>query len=267
MSMFRTTNPMLNERIFDRRAAWGDGRVMPSDRRTTMTLQGAVNASAILLTLCIIAGVATWILFQQQPALLIPGLVIALGLGFVLTLVTRFKPAASPFVGPVIAVSEGIFAGTLSLLWSSYAQNATGKLASLGTGLVLQAGLLTACIAAAMLVLYTSRIIKVTEKFKLGVYAAIAGVCFVSLASMVLGLLGVHVPYLWDNGLIGLAFSGFVVVVASLNLVLDFDFIEQGAEARLPRHMEWYAGVGLLVSLVWLYVSMLRLLAMLQSRD
>jgi uncharacterized YccA/Bax inhibitor family protein len=136
----------------------------------------------------------------------------------------------------------------------------------LGTGLVLQATILTAGIAVSLLIAYKTRLIKATENFKLGVCAATGGLAILCLGSMLLGLFGVHIPYIWESGPIGIAVAGFVVVIAALNLVLDFDFIEQGAQNRLPRYMEWYAGIGLLVTLVWLYISILRLLAYLQDR-
>lgn len=264
--MIRTSNPMLNESIFQpsrsRDAAFTANR--------TMTLQGAVNASLILLGLCCAAAVSVWTFLQPVGGGLHPLMFpVAFGgsiLALILCVVCHFKPAASPYLAWIIALGEGCLAGGLSLFWSAYVQRKTGLVGELGTGLVLQASLLTGGIAVSLLIAYKTRLIRATENFKLAIVAATAGICLVSLASMLLGMFGVRIPYLWDNGIIGIGFAGFVVVIAALNLVLDFDFIERGSENGLPRYMEWYAGIGLLVTLVWLYVSLLRLLAMLQDR-
>nr|CEH54746.1 conserved membrane hypothetical protein [Xanthomonas citri pv. citri]CEJ22392.1 conserved membrane hypothetical protein [Xanthomonas citri pv. citri]CEJ26982.1 conserved membrane hypothetical protein [Xanthomonas citri pv. citri] len=134
-------------------------------------------------------------------------------------------------------------------------------------GIVFQAVLLTFGTLFALLFAYRSGMIKATENFKLGVVAATGGIALVYLATIVLGLFGVRIPFIHDSGLIGIGFSLFVVVVAALNLVLDFDFIESGVEHGAPKHMEWYGAFGLMVTLVWLYIEFLRLLSKLQSRN
>ena len=123
------------------------------------------------------------------------------------------------------------------------------------------------CVFVALLLAYKSRIIKATENFRLGVFAATAGIMLLYLASFVLGFFGITIPYLHDNSLIGIGISLVIVVVAALNLVLDFDFIENGAQQGAPKYMEWYGAFGLMVTLVWLYIEMLRLLAKIASRD
>lgn len=272
MSTFRTTNPLLNDRVFSPDQAWSLSQASAQDRSTTMTLEGAVNKSLVMVSVCTIFAVVAWQLFQARPEMLYIGSIGASLVALLLVIVAGFKPAASPYLALPIAALEGLFAGGMSVIWSAYAQSKAGAdpgalVGSLSTGLVMQAMMLTLGISGGLLLAYKSRLIKATENFKLGVAAATIGILFVSLGSLLLGLFGVQVPYLWDNGIIGIAFAGFVVVVAALNLVLDFDFIEQGAEQRLPKHMEWYAGIGILITLVWLYVSVLRLLAKLQSRD
>jgi uncharacterized YccA/Bax inhibitor family protein len=134
-------------------------------------------------------------------------------------------------------------------------------------GIVIQAVALTFGTLFCLLLAYKSGLIKATENFKLGVVAATGGIALIYLATMVLGLFGIGIPYIHDSGLIGIGFSLFVVVVAALNLVLDFDFIETGAERGAPKYMEWYASFGLIVTLVWLYIEILRLLAKLRGRD
>lgn len=267
MNMLRTNNPVLNERAFDPDQAWGNLE-RDAARPKVMTLNGTILASLVLLGLSVATAVVCWTLFQQQPGLLLVGTMGGSLLGLVLTMICCFKPAASPFLATPVAICQGALAGGLSVFWSGYvaAKSGEGVVGSLGTGLVLQASILTVGVAACMLIAYATRLIRATERFKLGVVAATGGILLLSLASMVLRMFGVQIPFLWDNGPIGIGFAGVVVVIAALNLVLDFDFIEQGVEAGLPRHMEWYAGIGLLVTLVWLYVSILRLLAMLSSR-
>jgi uncharacterized YccA/Bax inhibitor family protein len=120
---------------------------------------------------------------------------------------------------------------------------------------------------AALLMAYRSGLIKATENFKLGVVAATGGIALLYLVNIGMGFFGKSMPFIHDSGLMGIAFSGFVVVIAALNLVLDFDFIERGVEQQAPKYMEWYAAFGLLVTLVWLYLEILRLLSKLQSRD
>ena len=134
-------------------------------------------------------------------------------------------------------------------------------------GIVLQAVMLTFGTLFALLFAYRSGLIKATENFKLGVAAATGGIALIYLATIVLGLFGIKIPYIHESGLIGIGFSLFVIVIAALNLVLDFDFIESGVEAGAPKYMEWYGAFGLMVTLVWLYIEFLRLLAKLQSRD
>jgi uncharacterized YccA/Bax inhibitor family protein len=131
----------------------------------------------------------------------------------------------------------------------------------------MQASLLTMCVFIALLAAYRFRIIQATKNFRLGVFAATAGIALVYLLSFVLGFFGIQIPYLHDNSLIGIGISLVIVVVAALNLVLDFDFIETGAEQGAPKYMEWYGAFGLMVTLVWLYLEMLRLLSKLASRD
>lgn len=267
MSAIRTNNPLLRPEIFEPRGGGRFGNFAVAERGNVMTIQGTVNVMFILMGLTIATAVVVWTLLQQSPMLYgvtIGGSLLAL----VLTLVCSFKPKISPYVGWLIAICEGALAGGLSVIWTKYAarNDAPEAVSSLGTGLVLQALLLTGGIAVGLLLAYKTRLIRATENFKLGVFAATAGICFVSLGSMVLNMFGVQVPYIWGSGIIGIGFAGFVVVTAALNLVLDFDYIEQGAANQLPKHMEWYAGIGLLVTLVWLYISILRLLAKLADR-
>jgi len=173
----------------------------------------------------------------------------------VLALVTTFKKTWSPVTAPLYALVEGFFLGAISAMFNARFE-----------GIVFQAVLLTFCTLFALLFAYRSGLIKATENFKLGVVAATGGIALVYLATIVLGFFGIKIPMIHDSGIVGIGFSLFVVVIAALNLVLDFDFIENGVEQGAPKYMEWYGAFGLMVTLVWLYIEFLRLLSKLQSR-
>ncbi len=248
--MMRTANPTLKADTFTRPYD------MPAEQ-ASMTLQGAVNKTAILLALLVLSAGFTWIrLASADPAAVMPVMWGGLIGGLIVGVATSFKPTWSPISAPLYAIVEGLFIGAISMLFERSLP-----------GIVVQASLLTFGILAAMLAIYTTGIIKPTENFKLGVAAATGGIFLVYLVSIVMRLFGFQMPFIHDTGPIGIGFSLFVVVLASLNLVLDFDFIEQGVENQAPRYMEWYAGFGLLVTLVWLYIELLRLLAKLRSSD
>ncbi|HYE01705.1 MAG TPA: Bax inhibitor-1/YccA family protein [Phycisphaerales bacterium] len=258
MQSLRSTNPALTA-VFAQPQTW-DAALGSERRPGAMTLQGSVTATMILLGLCSATAVAVWWWMGQQAELSRAALPAALGsavVALILGLVITFKPRTAPVLAPVYAVLEGAFVGAISWVYA----------ASFGDQIVFQAGLLTFGILAALLVAYKSRLIRPTENFKLGVAAATMGVMFLFLATFLLQLFGVTVPYLWDSSPIGIGIAGVIVVIAALNLVLDFDFIERASEAGQPKHMEWYAGFGMLVTLVWLYLSLLRLLALLGDRD
>jgi uncharacterized YccA/Bax inhibitor family protein len=242
----RTSNPTLTANTFTHPATVGEQR---------MTIQGAVNKTAILLSLAMMTAIFAWNSFQRNPAgawpLVIGG---AIG-GFIIALITAFKKEWSPVTGPLYALCEGLFIGAISAVYETQFQ-----------GIVLQAGMLTFGTLFALLAAYRSGWIRATENFKLGVVAATGGICLMYLGSWVLGFFGVNMSFLHGSGLLSIGISAFVVVIAALNLVLDFDFIEQGAQLGAPKYLEWYAAFGLLVTLVWLYIEILRLLAKLAAR-
>jgi len=176
--------------------------------------------------------------------------------GLVMALVISFKPTTAPFLAPVYALLEGLFLGAISAAFEvAY------------PGIVMQAVALTFGTLGTLLFAYRTGVIRATENFKLGVTAATGGIFLVYMASWIMGFFGVSMPFIHESGLIGIGFSVFVVIIAALNLVLDFDFIENGVERGAPKFMEWYAAFGLLVTLVWLYIEILRLLSKLQSRN
>ena len=244
--MLRTSNPALSPSTFNQPVAAGEQR---------MTIQGAVNKTGILLAIAVLSAAFTWNRFTQNPAMAMP-LVLVGGIGgFIMALVTCFKKQWSPVTAPIYALLEGLVIGGVSALFERQSN-----------GIVLQAGMLTFGTLFAMLAAYRSGWIRATEKFKTGVIAATGGICLLYFVSWILGMFGVNMSFMNGGGMLSIGISVVVVIVAALNLVLDFDVIEQGAQLGAPKYLEWYAGFGLLVTLVWLYLEILRLLAKLNSR-
>jgi uncharacterized YccA/Bax inhibitor family protein len=249
--MMRTANPALNKKTFENTG-------YTSNTESLMTLQGTVNKTGFLLTFLILAAAWTWNLYfeSSNPASVTPWLIVGGLGGFIVAIITTFKKHLSPITAPIYAVLEGLFLGSLSALFESRFP-----------GIVVQAVGLTFGTLFALLMAYRSGLIKATENFKLGVTAATGGICLLYLISFILSFFGTSIPYIHQSGIIGIGFSMFVVVIAALNLVLDFDFIENASESNAPKYMEWYGAFGLLVTLVWLYIEILRLLSKLYSRN
>jgi uncharacterized YccA/Bax inhibitor family protein len=243
MAVFRTGNPALSEKTFRDVARTGDG---------AMTLQGTVNKTGLGILIVAAGAVVTW--NMEQPILLL--VLGAIG-GAILGFVTVFKKQWAPITTPIYALLEGLVLGAISRMYDQQVQ-----------GIVPIAVGLTMGTLGALLLAYTSRLIKVTENFRLGLFAATGGIALLYLVSMVLGFFGIRIPLIHEAGPVGILFSVVVVVIAALNLVLDFDFIERGAAMGAPKYMEWYAAFGLLVTLIWLYLEILRLLAKIMgSKD
>lgn len=247
----RTANPILRADTFDLRAERDESK---------MTILGTVHKTGFLVLIVLGFALFVWKEFPVTsrgiPAGLYPWMVGGMIGGAVMALVTSFKKEFARFTAPLYAACEGVFLGAISALFDS-----------IYPGIAIQATGITAATLLALLFAYRSGLIRATENFKLGITAATGGIFLMYLISWILGMFGVQMPFLHSNGLIGIGISMVIVVVAALNLVLDFDFIEQGQAKGAPKHMEWYAAFGLLVTLVWLYVEALRLLSKLQSRD
>jgi len=213
-----------------------------------MTLDGAVNKTGILLALCFGGAFIGW----NNPGLMIPAFII----GFILAMVTIFRsPTKVSSTAPLYSIAQGIGLGGITMVFESQFP-----------GIAVQAIGLTFGITASLLFLYKSGLVKPTENFRLMVASATMGIMFLYLISFVMSFFGSPIGFIHSNGLFGIGFSLFVVAIASFNLVLDFDFIEEGAEAGLPKYMEWYGAFSLMVTLIWLYLEILRLLAKLNSR-
>lgn len=222
-----------------------------------MTVQGTVNRTGVLLLLVVGAAAFTWTSVMNGATAGIMGWVWGGAIaGLVLALVTVFKKTWAPYTSPLYAVAEGLFLGAISAMFEQRFP-----------GIVIQAVSLTFGVAFALLLAYTSGVIKATENFKLGIVAATGGVFLVYMVNMVMGFFGASIPFLHSSGPVGIGISVVIVIIAALNLVLDFDFIENASEQGAPKYMEWYGAFGLVVTLIWLYLEMLRLLAKIQSRD
>jgi len=244
--MMRSGNPALNKKTFENLTNTGEG---------VMTLDGTVNKTAIGLILLMVAAYYTYTMpIETAYSFVWPGFI---G-GFILAIITIFKKEWSPITVPIYAVLEGLALGGISSIYDHEY-----------TGIVQQAIFLTFGIFFTLLFAYKTKIIKATENFKLGVFAATGGIAIVYLASFVMSFFGSGMSIMdSSNGSwMSIGFSLFVVVIASLNLVMDFDFIEDAAEKGVPKYMEWYGAFGLLVTLIWLYLEILRLLSKLNSRN
>jgi len=243
----RATNPLLSENAIR-------SQEYASYSANAMTIDGTINKTAIMLLITAGMAMLSWTMFGASPAAQIWMIIGAIG-GFILAMVTVFKKEWSSVTAPVYALFEGVFLGCFS-----------GFMETIFPGIAFQAICLTFFVLLSLLVAYQSRIIKVTENFRLGVFAATGAIALYYLFSIILGFFGITVPLIHDSGPLGIGFSVVVVIIASLNLVMDFDFIERGSQANLPKYMEWYGAFGLMVTLIWLYVEIIRLLAKLRSR-
>lgn len=248
-------NPALNENTF---LDVSTGQLVSGATSGAMTLNGTVNKTGLMLLMLVATAAYTWSLYTpENPGAVMPWLLVGGIGGFIVALVTVFKKTWAPVTAPLYALLEGLFVGAVSAMFEASFP-----------GIVMQAVMLTMGVLASLLLAYKSGLIKATENFKLGVVAATGGIALLYLVNIGMRLFGLDgIGFIHEASWMGIAFSAFVVVIAALNLVLDFDFIESGVEAGAPKYMEWYGAFGLVVTLVWLYLEILRLLSKLQSRD
>lgn len=242
----RTSNPALKPSVFEQ-------TIPEMDRAETMTLEGTINRSMLLLVLALVPAYFTWGMTFENPQQAMMFVWGGLIVGLIFKLITIFKANWAPVTAPIYAIAEGFFLGGISSFFNQQYP-----------GIVIQAVGITFGILFSMLVVYRSGLIRVTEKFKAGVIAATGGIFLVYLASWILGFFGMGIPFIHESGWIGIGFSLFVIVIASLNFILDFDFIAEGTRRGAPKHMEWYGAFGLMVTLVWLYIEVLVLLSKLR---
>jgi uncharacterized YccA/Bax inhibitor family protein len=256
MPLMKTSNPALGSKTFENLPGAGYGGMVDAANR--MSLSGTVNKTGILLVCTMATAAWVWHMFVQSRDMTEVGPWLMLGAfgGFVMAMVTVFKKEWSPVTAPLYALLEGLVLGGLSAVFDFRYP-----------GIAFQAVGLTFGTLFVLLLAYSSGMIKVTQKFRLGVVAATGGIMLFYLAQMILGFF--HVQFLAINGSgpLSIGISLFVVAIAALNLVLDFDFIEQGVAYGAPKYMEWYGAFGIMVTLVWLYLEILRLLAKTRSRN
>lgn len=248
----KSTNPALNAKVLEQ-----FGRTGQVYSGEAMTVEGAINKTAFLTFLLVVS--ATWVWSQVMRSggaeAAMPWMLGGVIGGFIAAMVTIFKKEWAPITAPVYAALEGLAIGGISaLLEAKY------------HGIVLQAVALTFATLIAMLTAYRTGLIKVTDKFRMVVVGATAAIALLYLVTMVLSFFHVAVPFVFGGGTVGIIISLVIVVVAALNLALNFDFIEQGAGVRAPKYLEWYAAFGMMVTLVWLYLELIRLLSQLRQR-
>jgi uncharacterized YccA/Bax inhibitor family protein len=246
MALFESNNPVLKENTF---------REVSADHANgVMTINGTVSKMAFLLLMVMAAAIYSWGVPARgqnvMPFLLGGGIG-----GFIIAIVIVIKKEWAQYLAPAYALAEGLFLGVISVMYSS-----------LYDGIVLQAVGLTFATFLGMLILYRARVIRATEKFRAIIITATAGIAIFYLLAMGLQMFNINMPFLHEGSTVGIIFSLVVVAVAALNLILDFDMIEQGAAQGAPKYFEWYASFGLLVTLVWLYLEILRLLSKLNKR-
>lgn len=255
----KSSNPVFSKSTF--------APSLTATQQGVMTLQGTINKSIILLLTIIVSASLTWNMVQQGNTSVGGIMMAGLILGFITAMVTIFKKEWSGITAPIYAVFEGLFLGGVSAFVEAafFASQEPG--AATSNGIVFNAVALTFGVFLLMLLLYRNQIIKPTKKFMMGVAAATGAVFLLYLVNMIMGLFGVNMPFLHSNGPIGIGISAVIVVIAALNLILDFKNIEDAVAQGAPKYMEWFGAFGLMVTLVWLYLEILRLVALLSGRD
>jgi uncharacterized YccA/Bax inhibitor family protein len=253
MAIFKSGNPTLTQKMFDKSAS------IEADMQGVMSVRGTINKFGFLMLMVIAGAAYNWHMFEEgQQNTMTTLMIVGIIGGLVSAIAISFKPNWAGYLAPVYGLLEGLFIGGISAILNK-------AFAEKYPGLIMQAVGLTFGVAIAMFLLYNFRVIRATEKFKSVIFTATLGIGIFYLLTMVLRLFGVNVAFVYDSSMLSIGISLFVVSIAALNLILDFDMIEQGAERGAPKFMEWYGAFGLLVTLVWLYLEILRLLSKLAS--
>jgi uncharacterized YccA/Bax inhibitor family protein len=250
MALFKSGNPALSEKVFNRSVEW--------QQADAMTEKGTLNKFGLMMILLFATAGLTW-KAAADGVNVFPWIIGSAIVGLVIAIVLAFKHTWAAFLAPIYALVEGVFVGGIS----AYYNYAFEKMAP---GIVMQAVGLTFGVVIAMFALYRFRIIKATETFKTVIITATAGIALFYALAMILRIFGVQMPLIHESTTMGIVFSLVVVAIAALNLILDFDMIEQGAKKGAPKYMEWYGAFGLMVTIVWLYLEILRLLSKFAAR-
>lgn len=240
-------NPVISEEVLER---------YQTINSQPMTVQGSIIKTAILLIIMMIPAFVTWYQFflgylDKVQFMITAGSII----GLISALIIIFKANTSPYIAPIYAFAEGTTLGALSAFFEK-----------IYPGIAIQAISCTMMVAFSSLILYKSGLIKVTEKFRSILFMALSSIFLIYLISFIMNFFNKEIPYLFGSNPIGIAFSILVVIVAALSLFINFDFIEKGSENFLPKYMEWYAGFSFLMTIIWLYVEILKLLAKIYDR-
>ncbi len=257
MNLTRTSNPIFGKAF--------EKNIANSYAEEQMTVKGTMNKTGLILLFVLASAYFTWQKFYnvytpENPLAAVSALKVYMLIGgiggFITAMIASFSPRKAGFFTPIYAIFEGMFLGGISAMFEAQYP-----------GLVIRAVALTFAVFLGMLLIYRQQIIKVTGAFRKGMVAAIFGIMLVYLVGWIAGMFGVNIGFLHGNGTFALIFSLVVTGISAFSLLLDFDFIERGAQAGAPKYMEWYSVFGLLVSLVWLYINILRLLSIFSSRD
>ena len=257
MAFFESSNPTLSEKVFKK------NHLAYQDIDNTMTVRGTMNKFGFLMLMVAASATYTWQLYaQNNPSLMTTLMWVGVIGGLVVGIAISFKPQWSPYLAPAYGVLEGFFVGALSAVLNE-------AFAEKFPGLIISAVGLTIGVAIAMFLLYNFKVIRPTQRFKSILMSATLGIGIFYLISIVLRLFGISMPFMnfGDSSLLGIGISLFIVAIAALNLILDFERVEIGAESGAPKYMEWYSAFGLLVTLIWLYIEILILLTRFSSKD
>lgn len=257
MALFQSGNPTLSQKIFN--------RSITQDEAGTMTVRGTMSKFGFLLFMVLAGAAYTWHIYFSQVSqamgvrAVMPYMWVGIIGGLIAVVAISFKPTLAPYLSPAYGILEGLFLGAISAILND-------AFSEKYPGLVLQAVGLTFGVAIAMFLLYNFRIIKATERFKSIIFTATAGIAVFYLITLVLRMFGVNIPFMYDSSALGIGLSLFIVAIAALNLIIDFDMIEKGSDMGAPKFMEWYGAFGLLVTMVWLYIEILKLLSRFGGR-
>lgn len=255
MALFQSSNPTLSEKFFNAAATRN------AQLQGVMSVRGTINKFGFLMLMVIGGAAYTWHLYyQQNPGLMSTFMIVGVFGGLITAIAMSFKPTWAPYLAPAYGILEGLFIGALSAVVND-------MFAKKYPGLVMNAVGLTFGVSLAMFLLYNFRVIKATEKFKSIVIASTVGIAIFYGICMLLRLFGIQLDFMSieNGGMLGIGISLFVVAIAALNLILDFDMIERGSEMGAPKFMEWYGAFGLLVTIIWLYIEILKLLMRLAN--
>jgi len=242
-------NPVLSEKIFRENSS-------TLDSTNVMTVKGTATKSLVLVLMILAGAMYTWKIAYEaiSPASIQPWMWGGVIGGFIVAIIISFKPVWAQYLAPVYAVLEGLFLGAISAMFNQ-------AFATSAPGIVMNATLLTILTAVVMLIVYRTNIIKVDGKFAKIMTIAIGAIALYYIASMILTMFGVNLTMLHDSGPLSIGISLVIVGVAAFSLLMDYDFIVKASEAGAPKYMEWYGAFGLMVTLVWLYLEILKLLA------